>query len=703
MERIKLHINEKEVEAKKDQTVLETALDKGIYIPHICSHPDLRPIGKCGLCVVELDGAEEPAASCMTPVAEGMVVRTSTPELEKVRHEAMAVLLAGHPQECLECGQYLNCELQSVKQFLGITEESEGKRRLDPIPIDTSNPLFDHDFFRCIKCERCVRACNELRGAGVLKVIEEGGRSRIGIPEGKSLMEALCRFCGACVEVCPTGALRDKEDLVKGKKRREALVPCAYHCPAGIDVPRYVRLVSEKRYSEATAVIRVKVPFPKVLGHVCHHPCEKVCRRGELNEAIAIRDLKRFAAERDLDRLWEKNARKKPPTEKRVAVIGAGPSGLTAAYYLAKLGHGVTVFESLPLPGGMLRYGIPAYRLPRDVLDSEIEEIVKAGVEIKTDSKIESLDPLFLDQGFDALLVAVGSHVGLPLQIPDEDLEGVLVGLDFLKDVNLGKKVQIGKRTLVIGGGNVALDCARVARRLGAEEVSIVCLETEETMPAALEEMEQGLEEGIEIHPSRTLNRFLNADGKLIGIECLQVASFEFHEDGIPEIEPVQGSEHHLPADMVIMAIGQRPDVPDGFELDMDDRHRIEVDPYTLDTSVKGVFAVGDAVNGTASVIEAIASGRKGAIVVDRYLGGDGEIDEHLVPPEETDPWLGTGEGFPDMKRPKVPRFETGDRTNHFSVIVPSLDERTAIAESSRCLRCDMRLKMTPVRFWGDY
>ncbi len=327
LETIRLNIDGKEVETEKDKSVLESALEAGIHIPHLCHHPDLRPIGACRLCLVEVEGTEGLPTSCTTPAVNGMVVRTKSDHLDQMRRLAMELLLADHPENCTSCSQYLNCELQSVKQYVGISEKLRVKRRRKSIPTNTSNPLFVQDLTRCIFCGRCVRACNELRGVGVLQFIGKGGETRVGVPEDKSLAEAECRFCGACVEVCPTGTMRDKEELMEGKKRRHALVPCKYTCPVEIDVPRYVRLVHEKKYSEATAVIREKVPFPKVLGYVCNHPCESVCPRNEVNAAISIRDLKRFAAERDKERFWEKSARKEPPTDKRVAVIGSGPAG----------------------------------------------------------------------------------------------------------------------------------------------------------------------------------------------------------------------------------------------------------------------------------------------------------------------------------------------------------------------------------------
>ena len=491
MNKTTITVDGRQLEVRKGAILLDELLNAGIYVPYLCHHPDLPPTGECGLCIVKVDGMDDYQTSCTLRVEEGMVVTTKTEEIERIRKEAFTKILLGHPADCTNCPKYLNCELQSLKQYLGIPEDMAVIGRLRAFPLNTDNPLFVHDPTRCIRCKRCIRACEDLRGVGILTVKESDGQEYIYTESGRPLAEEGCRFCGACVEVCPTGAIRDKEELMEGKKRREALIPCKYTCPAEIDVPRYLRFIQEKDYSAATAVIREKVPFPKVLGYVCNHPCEDVCRRSYINQPIAIRDLKRYASEHDEARIWERNAQKRPATDKKVAVIGSGPAGLTAAFYLAKQGHAVTVFEALPVAGGMMRVGIPAYRLPRDVLDNEIGDIQKAGVEIKTGSPIDSLDGLF-EEGYNAVLVAVGTHQGQRLNIPGADHEGVLIGLDLLRDVNLEKKVKMGKNVMVLGGGNVAFDCARVARRLGAEKVSLACLECRADMPAACDEIDQG-------------------------------------------------------------------------------------------------------------------------------------------------------------------------------------------------------------------
>jgi len=699
---ITLNIDGRDVETKKGRTVLETALEAGIYIPHLCHHPDLTPVGGCGLCLVEIEGMQGLPASCTAPAEEGMRVRTKTPRVDRMRRLAMELILSGHPPECTVCSQYLNCELQSVKQYIGMAEELRVRRRSKPFPANTANPLFVHDPARCILCGRCVRVCHDLRRVEVLSFKKRGKEAYIGTGSDFPLADAGCRFCGACVEVCPTGALRDKEELTKGKSRRAVRVPCRYTCPAEIDIPRYIRLIREKKYSEATAVIREKVPFPKVLGYVCNHPCEAVCRRGEVNEAISIKELKRFAAEQDHARLWAKSSGKAAPTGKRVAIVGSGPAGLTAAYYLSKLGHEITVFEALPFPGGMTRIGIPEYRLPREALEEEIREIESMGVEIRTRARVDSLDGLF-EEGYHAILVAIGTHEGQKLPIPGADEEGVWVSMDLLGDVNLGKKVKVGKRVLVLGGGNVAFDCARVARRLGADEVHLACLESRDRMVATPEEISEAEEEGIVIHPSRTFTRILTDHGHVIGVECLKVDSFEFDEEGKAQIDVIEGSEHLLPADTVIFAIGQRPQIPERFELVTGKRNRIEVDSYTYQTSREGVYAAGDAVTGSTSVIEAIAAGRNGAVAVDRYLGGSGEIDEVLSALEKPEPGLGRREGFARETRVENPRLASDERAISFCSVVQDLSEKAAVAESHRCLQCDLRLKMTPVKFWGDY
>ncbi len=701
METVRISIDGRDVKAQPGKSVLEAALDAGIYIPHLCHHPDLPPIGACRLCIVEIEGIEGFPPSCMTPVSDGMTVRTKTAKIDQRRRLAMELILAGHPQDCQSCYKYLNCEVQSLKQYL-INDELRVRTRTRLLPINKSNPLFLLEPDKCVVCGRCVRACHELRGVGVLFYRKRDNETYTGTASDLPLADAGCRFCGACAEVCPTGAIQDREPAGTGKKRRAALVPCKYNCPAEIDVPRYIRFIREKRYTEAAAVIREKVPFPGVLGYVCDRPCEDVCRRGEVNEAVSIRALKRFAAGHDKARLWDKNPIRKPPSGKKVAIIGSGPAGLTAAYYLANQGHAVTVFEALPLAGGMMRFGIPEYRLPRDILDSEIEDIKKRGVGIRTGAHIESIDELFR-QGYDAVLAAIGTHRGQKLPIPNADIEGVFIGIDFLKDINLGKKVALGNRVVVLGGGNVAFDCARIARRLGAERVQIACLERRAEMPATKDEVVQAEEEGILIYPSKTSTRIITDNGRIKGVEFLEVESFSFDENKNAQIEVRENSYYVLEADNVIFAIGQRPEIPKGFGLDTTANSFIKLDSFTLSTSRERVFAAGDAVYGTATVIEAIASGRRSAIAIDKFLGGNGNIDEKLAPPLETEPCFGPAENFAHMARYNESLIPPEERLKDFGKIIQEMDEKAADYESNRCLRCDLRLEITPVEFWSSY
>jgi NADPH-dependent glutamate synthase beta subunit-like oxidoreductase/ferredoxin len=698
---VKLNIDGKEVEVARGTSVLQAALDAGIYIPHLCHHPDLEPIGACGLCIVDIEGIEGHPTSCTTPAEDGMKVSTKTAATEKIRRLALELMLAGHPADCGSCEKYLNCELQSLKQYLGCEELSVRKRsRL--LPINTGNPLFVHDPNKCVVCGRCVRACRELRGVGVLFYQKKGRETLTGTAADLPLAEAGCRFCGACAEVCPTGAIQDKEESARGKNRKTILIPCRYSCPAEIDVPRYVRLVKEGNYSAAAAVIREKVPLPGVLGYVCDHVCEDKCRRGEVNEAVTIRELKRFASEHDEQRIWEKDSEKKPATDKKIAIIGSGPAGLTAAYYLVNQEHAVTVFEALPQAGGMMRYGIPEYRLPKQVLDSEINDIVNRGVGIKTDTRIESLDALF-QEGFDAVLVTIGTPQGQKLPVPGADNEGVLIGVDFLREVNTGNKVKIGDKVLVLGGGNVAFDCARVARRLGAGQVSLACIECREEMPATDDEISQGEEEGINVYPASNVKRIMSRDGRITGAEFLDVAECSFDEDKNLHIEEIENTEHIIEADTVIFAIGQRPEVPPGYEIETRPNSLITVDEYSYSTDREGVFAAGDAVSGTSSVIKAIASGRKAAAAIDRFLGGNGIIDEKFVAATEPERCLGYEEGFAFIKRGENKNIRVEERLKGFCKVVADMDEEAATYEAGRCLQCDLRLKITSVKFWGSY
>ncbi len=743
MAKLKLTIDNVEVDAEQGKTVLEAAQSAGIYIPTLCAHPDLPPapgtkadgvvylggqpyqssdsmaeFKGCGLCIVEVEEMDELPTSCTLAATEGMIVHTSTSQVLALRRENLKTILARHPHACLTCSQREGCspfescpnnlpvlerccsklgycELQAIAEYVGIKDDTP-RYRFQDLPIQKDDPLFTEDYNLCIGCTRCVRICRDVRGIGALGFVNRDGGIIAG-PVAPSLKESGCKFCGACVEVCPTGALMDRD--VKRADRQAKLIPCGHACAAGIDVPRYVRLIAEGRYAEALAVVREKVPFPGVLGHACFHPCESVCRRGQLDEPIAICALKRFAAEHDNGQ-WHAKGAQAIPTGKRVAILGSGPAGLSAGYYLAKRGHSVTVLEALPEPGGMMRVGIPGYRLPEEVLDKEIEVIRSTGVEIKASTRVESLDSL-REQGYNAIFLATGAHQGTRMGVEGEDDDGVVEAVSFLKDASQGKEVRLGNRVAVVGGGNAAIDAARTALRLGAKDVTIVYRRSREEMPASLEEIEEAIEEGVKMLFLAAPKRISRSNDKLV-MQCLRMELGEPDASGRRRPVPVEGSEFDMDFDTVIAAIGQTPDIPDSFELDRTASGTVKVNPETFATAIEGVFAGGDNASGPASIIEAISAGRRAAASIDRYLGGSGGIDEVLTGTMEANPWLGRDEGFCDRRRVPVPGLPAAQRASNFSQVDPGFDEPSAVEEATRCLRCDLRFQISPVALPPD-
>jgi len=491
--------------------------------------------------------------------------------------------------------------------------------------------------------------------------------------------EERCSGCITCVKSCPQGTIK-----IRTSGDGIVAAPCSQTCPAGINIPRYLRFIAEGKPGEAVAIIREKIPFPSVCGRVCFHPCETKCQRTQLDDAISIRVLKRFATDHDTG-LWKKKSKVAKSTGKRVAVVGGGPAGLTAAYYLAKLGHSVTVFEALPEPGGMMRVGIPDYRLPKDILKAEVDEIKAVGVDIKTNTRIESIDKLF-EQGYNAIFLALGAHQGMKVGVEGEDNPQVMDCASFLRDVNLGKEVKIGARVAVIGGGNAAIDSARVSLRLGAKEVTIVYRRTRAEMPANPEEVEAALEEGIETYFLAAPSRIYSQDDKL-QLECIRMQLGEPDASGRRRPEPIKGSEFTMSFDNIIAAIGQRPEVPEQFGLTIGRGNTIQADPDSLATDREGVFAGGDTVSGPASVIEAIAAGRKGAMSIDKYLGGNGVIDEVLAPPQEKAPPLTRAE---KGRRVHPHELSVDERMSNFKEVELELSKDMAVKEAVRCLKCDL-------------
>ena len=559
---VNITVNGIKLTVPEDKNVLECALDAGIYIPHLCHHPNLKDIGACRMCVVEVEGEEDIMSSCTLYPKEGMVITTDSERIRKKRNLSMELLLAGHPEECTSCPKYGKCELQSLTQYIE-AGNTRLHHRSKGMKVEEGNPLIIHDMNRCVLCGRCVRACSELRGVGILDYKKKGNEVYIGIAEGKSLKDADCRFCTACVEVCPTGAIRDKLSLMDSdEKREDVLVPCRYECPAHTDIPRYVRYTKEGKYDEATAVIREKLPFPKSLGYICSHVCELGCKRNEVSEPIAIRDIKRFAAENDTGKYWKGKGKQLADTGKKVCVVGGGPAGLTAAYYLRKQGHSVTIKEAAPEVGGMLRYGIPSYRLPNEIVDEEAAYILETGIKLETNTKVTK--PVDLLKNFDAVLLTIGTHNGIKLPVKGNDLDGVIINIDFLRNASMGADTGIGNKVVVLGGGNVAFDCARTVKRLGAEQVTLACLEARDVMPADLEEIEQAEEEGISVYSGRSFEK-INGETFVTGIDLMEVEKFYFDENRRAVIEKREGSEYTIEADTIIFCRGSKTGIYGGY------------------------------------------------------------------------------------------------------------------------------------------
>ncbi|MBQ1377915.1 MAG: FAD-dependent oxidoreductase [Lachnospiraceae bacterium] len=687
------------LDVPEGKNVLECALDAGLYIPHLCHHKDLPENGACRLCIVELEGEDHPVPSCTLRAEEGMVITTHSDRLKHLRELAMELLLAGHPEDCSTCPKYGNCELQTLIQYIGASN-TRMKHRSKGFRTIEENPLITHDMNRCVLCGRCVRACNDLRGVKVLDYRKKDLEIYVGTLHEKLLTDADCRFCTACAEVCPTGSIRLKDRaVVKDMSKEDQTVPCRGACPAHTDVPRYIRFVKEGNFDAAAAVIREKVPFPAVLGYICNHVCELSCKRRDVNEALSIRNIKRYAAEHDTGKYWKNRGKQLPDTGKKVCVVGAGPSGLTAAYFLRKQGHDVVVKEALPDAGGMMRFGIPAYRLPREVLQEEVDIITEAGVKLEFNSRVS--DPKALLNDFDAVLMAVGAHVGTRLPIEGAELPGVLLNIDFLRKASLGEETGLGKKVIVLGGGNVAFDCARTAKRLGAEEIHLACLEARENMTADDEEIEQAKEEGIFVHPAQSFERITGTD-KVTGVDFMNVLGFHFDENRRAITEKEEGSEHHIDADTVIFAVGQRPDMNESSGLELFRGSYIVCQPGKKATSTAGIFASGDCVYGTKSVIEAIEDGRKAASEIDLYLGGDGDITEKFAPEQIHEANIGRIEGFGKLER-KAPAIDSAEsRSGNFGLFDHGIPDCLICGEAERCLQCDLALDISKPRRWSD-
>ncbi len=561
-----------------------------------------------------------------------------------------------------------------------------------------------------------------LTNTEVLDIAGEAGDFSVRVRrEPRYIDPDKCVACNDCAEVCPV-IIPDKFNEGLSPRRaayklypqavpnayaieKKGIAPCRDACPAGQRAQGYIALIREGRWQDAMRVIKMDNPFPGICGRICNHRCETACNRGLVDEPVNIRALKRFITDKVYAEPRQQVEPIPPTRPERVAIIGAGPCGLTAAQDLVLDGYGVTVFEAMPVAGGMLRLGVPEHRLPTAIVEREVQDIVDLGVDLRLNHRINNLDDVF-KEGYDAVLIGVGAHEGIRLPIPGADLDGVLINTHFLRDLRLGKldipsdltnRSALGERVVVLGGGNVAIDCARSALRLGAE-VQLACLEERPQMTSHDWEIAAATDEGVVINNGRSFERIVDdGTGRVAGVECMLVESFHFDETGRLHVEKIPGSRHVLECDSVIFSVGQRAGlafIPDDAGVGMTAQQTIAINPNTLAATREGVFAAGDTVSGTSFVIEAVASGHTAAESIKRYLQG-----AQLEPPqepdlpvvhlsqEEIDGRVARGE-IKRQARVPMPWLPLEERVHSFAEVEGGYNDESAQLEATRCLAC---------------
>ena len=570
------------------------------------------------------------------------------------------------------------------------------------------------NFLRDESCGKCI-SCRE----GTQRMWEIVKK----ISDGKAAMEDLAileQLAGAVKDasLCGLGQtaanpvlstlkyFRSEYEKHVVEKRCPAMVckeivssPCQYICPIGQEASTYIALIAQKKFEAAYEVIRKDNPLPSVCGRVCSRACESVCRAGEIGEPIAIRGLKRFVLDWAKAKGLDSPVRFPVTKAEKVAIIGAGPAGLTAGYYLARKGYPVRIFEALPVPGGMLAVTIPEHRLPKDILNEDINFIIESGVSLKTHmalGKDFTLDDLH-NQGYKAVFIATGAHKPIEIGVPGEEAEGVLQALEYLKDVHLKRPVELGRRVVVIGGGNSAVDAARVAlRNKNVQKVSILYRRTRKEMPAYPEEVEAALDEGVKVEFLTAPTWVLTKDGRVTGVRCQRMKLGEKDESGRPKPVPIEGSEFLVDVDTLILALSERAYTPylkesDGLTLSPK-WGTIIVDPATMATTRPGVFAGGDVVTGPSSVIDAIAAGKSAAEAISSYLEGQPLVrarqttrPSFYVPPVEL-----KEDELQQAKRSQMPHLPPSKRKTIHEEVELGFTREVAVREARRCLRCEL-------------